>query len=141
MGSARWWRAGHRKPSAAVQRNRVIPFTLMAFATFVVGFSLVRAEWSWRLLDACWRGTHGDELLGLTSSSLPCPDICGREMALLVMAFVGIMPFSALIFGPLGQVIGPSTAVLGAGVVLLAWSALLAARPGWLRMAAAPESR
>jgi hypothetical protein len=61
-------------------------------------------------------------------------------MALFVMAFVGIMPFTALIFGPLGQMIGPDRAVLGAGVALLAWGALLASQPAWLQTAAAERS-
>jgi hypothetical protein len=53
-------------------------------------------------------------------------------MALFSMSFVGIMPFSAIVFGTLGQAIGPDHAILGAGIMLLAWAALLAARPGWL---------
>ena len=36
----------------------------------------------------------------------------GRVMALFVMSFIGIMPISGLVFGALGQVIGPSNAVL-----------------------------
>ncbi len=43
------------------------------------------------------------------------------------------MPFSALIFGPVGQVIGPDRAVMVAGIVLIAWALLLVARPAWLQ--------
>jgi hypothetical protein len=127
---------------ATIRRNRAIPFTLMAFATFVVGFSLMRAEWSMAIFSTlAGAALMATNSLALTSIQSAVPGhLRGRVMALFVMAFVGIMPFSALIFGPLGQLIGPSTAVLGAGVVLLAWGALLAARPGWLRVASAPES-
>lgn len=126
---------------ATIQRNRAIPFTLMAFATFVVGFSLMRAEWSMAafstLAGAALMATNS---LALTSIQSAVPGhLRGRVMALFVMAFVGIMPFSALIFGPLGQAIGPTTAVLGAGVVLLAWGALLASRPEWLHVAGPSE--
>jgi hypothetical protein len=61
-------------------------------------------------------------------------------MALFVMAFVGIMPFSALIFGPVGQVIGPDRAVMVAGIVLVAWALLLVARPAWLQSDAVAAS-
>jgi MFS family permease len=56
----------------------------------------------------------------------------GRVMALFMMAFMGVMPLSAFAFGPLGQAIGPDTAVLLGGVVLLGWAVLLVLRPGWL---------
>jgi hypothetical protein len=46
---------------------------------------------------------------------------------------MGVMPLSAFAFGPLGQAIGPDTAVLLGGVLLFAWAALLALRPSWLQ--------
>ena len=72
--------------------------------------------------------------LALTSIQSVVPGhLRGRVMALFVMSFMGIMPVSALVFGPLGQAIGPDTAVLCGGVLLFAWALLLAARPSWLR--------
>ena len=56
----------------------------------------------------------------------------GRVMALFMMSFLGVMPLSAFAFGPLGQAIGPDTAVLIGGVLLLAWALLLTLRPSWL---------
>ena len=50
-------------------------------------------------------------------------------MALFIMSFMGLMPVSALLFGTLGEYIGPSTAVLVGAVVLIAWAAMLALRP------------
>lgn len=122
---------------ASTPRYRVIPYTLLAFAVFVMGFALMHAEWLMGvfsvLAGAALMATNS---LVTTSIQAAAPGhLRGRVMALFVMAFVGIMPFSALIFGPLGQVIGPERAVLGAGVVLLAWGLLLASRPGWLRPA------
>jgi hypothetical protein len=37
----------------------------------------------------------------------------GRVMAVFIMSFMGLMPISAAIFGPLGQVIGPTNAIGG----------------------------
>jgi MFS family permease len=120
---------------ATIRRDRVIPYTLFAFAVFVICFSLAHSEWAMAtfstLAGAALMATNS---LALTSIQSAVPGhLRGRVMALFVMSFVGIMPFSALLFGPLGQAIGPDRAVLGAGVVLLAWAGLLSARPGWLR--------
>ena len=56
----------------------------------------------------------------------------GRVMALFMMAFLGVMPLSAFFFGPLGQAIGPDTAVLVGGVLLALWALTLIVRPQWL---------
>ena len=79
-------------------------------------------------------GLMATNSLAMTSIQSAVPGyLRGRVMALFVMAFVGIMPFSALVFGPVGQVIGPDRAVMIAGVVLIAWALLLVARPGMLK--------
>jgi Na+/citrate or Na+/malate symporter len=49
---------------------------------------------------------------------------------------MGIMPVSAILFGTLGQVIGPSNAVGGGAVILLVWALVLVFVPKLL----APES-
>ena len=120
---------------ASTPRNRVIPFTLLAFAAFIVMFSLARAEWTMAvfsvLAGAALMSTNS---LAMTSIQSAVPGyLRGRVMALFVMAFVGIMPFSALIFGPVGQAIGPDRAVFVAGIVLVAWALVLVARPQWLQ--------
>jgi MFS family permease len=120
---------------AATRRERVIPYTLFAFAAFVICFALVRSEWAMAVFSTlAGASLMASNSLALTSIQSTVPGhLRGRVMALFVMAFVGIMPFSALLFGPIGQMVGPDRAVLGAGVVLLAWAGLLSARPGWLR--------
>jgi hypothetical protein len=80
--------------------------------------------------------------LAMTSIQSAVPGyLRGRVMALFVMAFVGIMPFSALVFGPLGQAIGPDRAVMIAGVVLVAWALVLVTNPGWLKPTPTPAER
>jgi hypothetical protein len=54
-------------------------------------------------------------------------------MSLYVLSFMGMMPISSLLFGTLGQVIGPARAVMVGAVMLLAWAALLLACPALLR--------
>jgi MFS family permease len=119
---------------STIPRNRVMPFTLLAFATFIIGFSLVHVLWAMALFSllagAALMSTNS---LALTSIQSAVPGhLRGRVMALFVMSFMGIMPISALVFGPLGQAIGPDLAVLIAGVVLLGWAVLLVSRPAWL---------
>jgi hypothetical protein len=52
---------------------------------------------------------------------------------------MGLMPFSAIAFGPLGQAVGPTNAVLGGAVVLLAYGLFLVSRPKMLEPE--PEAR
>jgi MFS family permease len=117
-----------------IPRNRVIPLTLLAFALFVIGFSLVHVIWAMAIFSTlAGAALMSTNSLALTSIQSAVPGhLRGRVMALFVMSFVGIMPFSALVFGPLGQVIGPDIAVTFAGAVLVAWALLLIARPSWL---------
>jgi len=42
------------------------------------------------------------------------------------------MPISSVVFGPLGNLIGPTNAVIGGALVLLAYSLFLVARPDLL---------
>ena len=119
---------------STTRRNKVIPLALLAFATFIIGFSLVHVTWAMAIFSmlagAALMSTNS---LALTSIQAAVPGhLRGRVMALFVMAFLGIMPFSALLFGPLGQAIGPDRAVMFAGLVLFAWALLLISRPAWL---------
>lgn len=59
-------------------------------------------------------------------------ELRGRVMSLFVLSFMGMMPFGALAFGALGDLVGASYAVLTGAAVLLAWSAFLLARPALL---------
>ena len=60
-------------------------------------------------------------------------------MALFIMAFMGIMPVSSLLFGPIGKALGPGNAILGGAVALLGWSIYLIARPSLLEPVTAPD--
>jgi hypothetical protein len=74
--------------------------------------------------------------LTLTNTSIQAAapaELRGRVMSLYVLSFLGMMPISSLLFGTIGQAIGPAGAVLVGAVVLLAWAAVLLARPGLLR--------
>ena len=120
---------------ATLRRDRVIPFTLAALAVLLVGFALSR----WLPLTLALSTLAGAALLAsssLTNTSIQVAvpgHLRGRVMALFVLAFMGMMPISSILFGSLGQKIGPAGAVLVGAVVLLAWAAVLVARPGLLR--------
>ena len=117
------------------RRDRVIPFTLAALAVLLVGFALSR----WLPLTLALSTLAGAALLAsssLTNTSIQMAvpgHLRGRVMALFVLAFMGMMPISSILSGSLGQKIGPAGAVLVGAVLLLAWAAVLLARPGLLR--------
>ena len=60
------------------------------------------------------------------------PRLRGRVMALFVLCFMGMQPFSSLGFGWLGGVIGPDSAVLAGAAVLLAYAFFLFLQPDLL---------
>jgi len=120
--------------SHRVNRNRIIPFSLLAMGGLLVVFGLSRNF----MLSIVISALAGAAVLTTNSlvntsiqSSVP-NRLRGRVMALFIMSFMGLMPVSALLFGTLGEYIGPSTAVLVGAVVLIAWAALLALRPALL---------
>lgn len=126
-----------------IRRDRVIPAALLGFSVFIIAFSLAPTLWFMivctTLAGAVYMTTSS---LVMTSIQASVPGyLRGRVMALFMMAFLGVMPLSAFVFGPLGQAIGPDTAVLVGGVLLLLWAALLALRPGWLREVGPREAR
>jgi MFS family permease len=118
-----------------VSRNRIIPFSLLSFGVLLLAFSLSHILW----LSAAISALAGAALMttnSLANTSIQAaapPHLRGRVMGLFVMAFLGIMPISGLVFGSLGQFIGPSNAVLVGSVALIAWATLLVARPSWLK--------
>jgi MFS family permease len=119
---------------ATVRRNKVIPLTLLTVAVFIVAFSLVHVMWTMAIFSTlAGAALMATNSLSLTSIQAAVPGrLRGRVMALFVMAFMGIMPFSALLFGPLGSAVGPDRAVFGAGIILAIWAAVLIANPSWL---------
>ena len=120
--------------SASIRRERIIPITLVAFAGFLMAFSL--SHWLWlSIIISAFAGACVLTINSLTNTSIQANvpgQLRGRVMALFIMAFMGIMPVSSLLFGPLGQLIGPARAILAGAVVLLGWGVYLLARPGVL---------
>lgn len=118
----------------SVRRERIIPATLVAFAILLIVFSLSR--WMWLSLPiSALAGACVLTINSLTNTSIQANvpgRLRGRVMALFIMAFMGIMPVSSLLFGPLGKLIGPGRAILAGAIVLLAWGAYLMGRPGVL---------
>lgn len=121
-----------------VRRHRVIPFSLLGFGLMLLIFSLSRTLWLTSVISA-FAGAALMTTNSMTNTSIQSaapPQLRGRVMGLFVMAFMGIMPISGLLFGILGQGIGPSNAVFVGSVLLIAWSLLLVVRPQWLEPAA-----
>ncbi|MCL4474035.1 MAG: hypothetical protein M1539_01340 [Actinobacteria bacterium] len=57
----------------------------------------------------------------------------GRVMALFVLCFIGMQPFSSLAFGWLGGAIGPESAITIGAIVLLIYATFLLIKPGLLQ--------
>lgn len=117
-----------------VNRNRIIPFSLTAMGALLVVFggshimalSLVIST----LAGAAVLTTNS--LVNTSIQSSTPHQLRGRVMALFVMAFMGLMPVSSILFGTLGEYIGPGSAVVVGAVVLLGWAAVLMFRPSLL---------
>jgi MFS family permease len=113
---------------------RLIPRGLLAMAIFLIGFSLSRT-FAITMVFSVLCGVALLTTMSLTNTSIQMNTparLRGRVMALFVMAFMGIMPVSAIIFGSIGQAIGPTNAVLGGAIVLAMWAIFLLARPNVL---------
>ena len=114
-----------------VNRSRLIPLGLLAMGGFLVAFGL-SSSFALSIVISALAGAAVLTVNSLVNTSIQSavPDrLRGRVMALFIMAFMGLMPVSSIIFGTLGEAIGPSNAVLVGAVVLVAWALLLVARP------------
>jgi MFS family permease len=119
---------------ANLKRNRVIPIALVVFSALVIAFSFASRVWVMCVITLFAGAAYiSTSSLVMTSIQAAVPGrLRGRVMALFMMGFLGVMPLSAFFFGPLGQAIGPDTAVLIGGVLLLLWGLVLVLRPSWL---------
>ncbi len=117
-----------------VRRERLVRYTLLALSALLVAFSFSRSLWVSMPLSAL----AGAALLttnSLANTSIQAsapPHLRGRVIAVYIMAFMGIMPISALLFGILGSAIGPTNAIFAGAVMTMAWALFLIARPGLL---------
>ena len=112
-------------------RAKLIPWVMVAFASTLIAFSLSRWLWLSMALSVLG-GVCVLSINSLTNTTIQASapgQLRGRVMALFIMAFMGIMPVSSLIFGPVGKLIGPGNAILVGGVVLLGWALFLVSRP------------
>ena len=76
-----------------------------------------------------WPLFHSSAAMTGVQSTAP-PRLRGRVLALFVLCFIGMQPFSLLAFGWLGGVIGPVSAVLVGSSGFVAYVAFLFLRPG-----------
>jgi MFS family permease len=125
---------------STIQRNRVIPLALLTFSLLICAFSFAPSLPIMCAITLVAGAAYiSTSSLVMTSIQAAVPGyLRGRVMALFMMAFMGVMPLSAFAFGPLGQAIGPETAVLVGGVALAAWALVLIARPSWLAAIGTP---
>ena len=114
-----------------VRRERIIPGALVVFSLLLIAFSL--SHWLWlSLVISAPAGAGVLTVNSLTNTTIQATvpgHLRGRVMALFIMAFMGIMPISSLLFGPIGKAIGPGNAILAGATVLLGWSVFLVAQP------------
>ncbi|MDO8848697.1 MAG: MFS transporter [Coriobacteriia bacterium] len=126
---------------ASFRRERIIGYGLTTMALGSVALSFSRSY----ALSCVLLTVLGAAFLACVSSintnlQTAAPNyLRGRIMALFVIAFMGMMPFGALAFGALGDLVGPSRAVLTGGLVLLLWALYLLARPAILCPRTDPE--
>ncbi len=106
-----------------VNRERLIPFAIIAMAGLLIAFSLSRWLWLSLILSVLAGAAFltNNSLANTSIQSTVPGQLRGRVMALFVMSFMGIMPLSAAAFGALGDRIGPTAAVLAGAVVLGVW--------------------
>lgn len=117
-----------------VRRGILIRVAVMAMSVALLAFSLSRSYYLSvglvSLAGASFLTGSSAAMTGVQSAAPP--RLRGRVMALFVLCFMGMQPFSSLTFGWLGGVIGPESAVLVGAAVLLAYAAFLFLRPGLL---------
>jgi len=126
-----------------VRRERLIPFSIVAMAVVLVAFSFSRTFWLTLPLSAL-AGAAFLTTNSLTNTSIQAAvpgRLRGRVMGLYVMAFLGIMPISAALFGPLGQAIGAASAVRTGAIVLAGWGVFLIASRSLTRRLADRQPR
>ena len=91
-------------------------------------------------------GVAGVLFVGLSTvvvQAMSSDEIRARALAIWAAAFVGMLPFGALLTGGLAAVIGPGRAVFVDGVAVIVGAIVVVAlRPqiAWLGCAALPES-
>jgi MFS family permease len=118
----------------SIRRERLMRWTILATGIVLIAFAFT--PWLWlsivlsAIAGACVLTTNS---LANTSVQANVPHhLRGRVMSVFIMCFLGVMPLSAAVFGPISEAIGPSWAIAGGAAVLLTWAVVLIARPSLL---------
>lgn len=117
------------------RKDVLVKVALLFLGILLIGFAFSRSVW----LSAVLLVGVGGAFMATTSGSNTAIQstvphhIRGRIMALFVLAFMGMMPFSALLGGVLGERFGIGPAIAMGGAVLVAHAALLILRPSLLQ--------
>lgn len=122
------------------RRDLIVRLGAVSMGAFLVLFSISRSYYL-SLMAAALLGASFLSASSAINTSLQAtvpPRLRGRVMALYVMAFLGLMPFSSLAFGSLGRVIGVPEALGLGGVMLVAYSLIIILRPALLAPADGP---
>ncbi len=116
------------------KRETLVRFTLMAMAILLIAFALSRSLWLTLVISAFTGAAFLTSTSIMNTSIQSCVphQLRGRVMALFVMSFMGLMPVSSFIFGPLGSLIQPTNAVIVGAAVLALYAAFLFVRPEML---------
>lgn len=124
--------------SHSVRRERLVRWTYLILAVSLIGFGLSRNLYLSLVISAIAGAAvlTTNSLINTAIQSHVPHELRGRVLSLFIISFMGLMPFSAIIFGALGNAIGPSEAIIAGAAVLLAYSVFLVARPDLLE----PES-
>ncbi len=118
----------------SIRRERLMRWSILATALLLIAFAFTPWLWPSLILSAfVGAGVLTTNSLANTSVQANVPNrLRGRVMSVFIMSFLGIMPLSALVFGPLAEAVGPSAAIAGGATLLLAWALVLIARPSLL---------
>ena len=118
----------------SIRRERLMRWSILATALLLIAFAFTPWLWLSLILSAlAGAGMLTTNSLANTSIQANVPNrLRGRVMSLFIMSFLGLMPLSAILFGPLAEAVGPNAAIASGAIVLLAWALLLIARPSLL---------
>jgi MFS family permease len=117
-----------------IRRERLMRWSILAMALVLIAFAF--SPWLWLSVilstaaGACLLTTNS---LANTSVQANVPQrLRGRVMSVYIMCFLGVMPLSAVAFGAIAEKVGPSWAIAGGAIALLAWALVLIAWPSLL---------
>jgi MFS family permease len=118
----------------SIRRERLMRWSILTTALLLIVFAFTPWLWVSLILSALTgAGVLTTNSLANTSIQSNVPNrLRGRVMSLFIMSFLGIMPLSAIVFGPLAKALGPTAAIAGGATLLLVWALVLIARPSLL---------